>query len=198
MYRGRVCLAQVALSIVSHVVAILIVVHRSVVVDILRTVAVHVGISLVAVYLPSATDEFVSSRCHLRRVHTHRGAWQYCSRRQQRFDDWSTTLKLQVNVDDVHLIDEGCIAVVITCLVVGVLIHHRDNLLLGEIFYVALTAHIEGRRLRRLVTLDDEALLFVLQTTEVICIDYPASRNRCARTITAISYNCSAIIAVGY
>ena len=191
LHRVRVCLTHVALSVVRYVVIILIPVHRCVVVDILLTVAMQVSISFVAVYLPSATDEFVSSRCYLRLVHTHCSARQYCCWWQQHVDDRCTTLKLDVNIDDVHLVDECCLAAVVTTLIVGVLIHHRDNLLLREILNVAFAANIEGRRFCWLFTLDEIVQLVVLQLTKIGSIDNPARFYSCTTVISSSTINYS-------
>ena len=103
----RVCLAHVALGVVCQIVAVLVVVHRCLVVLVLTAVTVKLGIALVGEYLPTATDEFVCARRHPWLVYAHGGAWQYGCRRQKVVDDRCATLKLQVDVDDVHLVGEA-------------------------------------------------------------------------------------------
>ena len=179
----RVSLADITLGIVGHIVAVLIPVHRCLVVAVGHTIAMELGIGGVVVDFPATTNQLIGTRCHLGLVHAHGSSRQYGRWRQQLVDDWCTTLKLQVDVDDVELVHQTDTLARFVTLVIGVLIDDGDNLLLRQVVDIAFTTHIERGLLCGLITLDKEAALLVNQVTIVVGIDDPAFLYRGARAV---------------
>ena len=155
-------LAQIALGVVGHIILVLIEVHRRVVVDVGQAVLVGGGIVLVFIDFPSATQDFVGSLGDKRLVEAHTGTGQHSRGLQQLTDGGHTTLKVDVDVDDVALAYLIVAGTRLVGLDVGVYILSRNHLVLLQIVDVHIAHHKEGAGGRRHLALDFKVGLLVL------------------------------------
>ena len=127
-----------------------------------RTIDMLLSLIIVGEDLPAVTKRLIESRIHLRCCQADSIARQYGGRRTQFTDSGHSTLQLQMDVHHMELISLLDTAIVFI-LIVGILIDHGDDLLLGHIVDIALAADIERCEPYRLLTLDDEVFLIVSQ-----------------------------------
>ena len=162
-YVIRVGLAQVGLGIVGQIEAILIPVERIDRRCIGHTVDMALGIRLRLEEFPSATSNFVSTRCYRRYAHGDAGTWQHDGRRIDVLYLWYAALEVDVDVHHMAFADWYDMHTVDIALFVIILIDDGDNLLRREVVDVGIACHIQRTGLHRRYTVDGEVLLIVLQ-----------------------------------
>ena len=135
----RVGLAEIGLSIVSYIIAILIPVERVAAWIILYTIGVTLCIVHFLVEFPSTTCYLISTRCYGRRTQCHSCSWKNNTRLGDVFYIRNTTLELQVDIHHVTLSDRSDVHTRLITLLVVILINHSDNLLLREVEDVRVT-----------------------------------------------------------
>ena len=129
-----------------------------------------VGIVLIGIEFPTIDKHLIDTGSYLRSVQTNGTTRQDDRRFVQRANRRCATFQLQVDIHHMQFISHLDITI-ITILVVGVLIYHRDNLFLGQIADVTLTVHKECCGLSRLLSLNGKVLLMVYQVLIVTLIN---------------------------
>ena len=179
----RVCLAEICLSVVSQIVAVLIPVERISGRCVFDTVDVALGVRLLLEYLPATTCYLVSTRCYVWLAYSDVGTRQHSLWSLDVLDGRNTALEEYVDVHYVTLTDWGNICTCSIALLVVILIDYGDNLLLREVEDIREAADVQRTCLRRCYTVDGEVFLVVLQITEVFITNYDTHWNRCINSV---------------
>ena len=147
-YSIRIGAAQVALGIVSHVVAVLIPVERIARRVVFYTVDVALGITLGIEEFPSAAGHLVGSRGYIRLTHGVEPSGQNEVGLFDIIHDRHTALELQVDIQNMALADRCYVSAAVSLLVV-ILIDYGDNLFIRQVVDITLATDIERRGFRR-------------------------------------------------
>ena len=170
-HRVRVGLTQIVSRIEGHpCLFVLIPIDGRVAIVERNTVKMVHRIFTISEEFPSIAKRLIEAGIHLRCRQTDSIARQYGWWRIEHTDSGQTALQLQMDVHHVQFIRLLDTAVVFI-LIVGILIDHGDDLLLGQVIDIALTADVERRQARRFLTLDDKVLLVVGQAF-IFCLAY--------------------------
>ena len=144
-YGVGVCLAQISLGIVGHIVVVLIPVHGGGIILIGNTVLVFQGIFFSLEHFPSSAEDFVCSLLYGRYGQTHSRIGQYRSRRIDITDGRLTTLELNMNIYDMLFYECLIAATIGTTFLVCIFVHNRYDTVLAQVEDIRLAGHIERR-----------------------------------------------------
>ena len=145
----RVCLAEICLSVVSQIVAVLIPIERISGRCVFDTVDVALGVRLLLEYLPTTTCYLVSTRCYVWLAYSDVGTRQHSLWSLDVLYGRHTTLEEYVNIHHVTLADRGDARTCSIALLIVILIDDGDNLLLREVEDIREAADVQRTGLRR-------------------------------------------------
>ena len=164
----RVCLAQVCLSIVGNVVAVLIPIERVANRRVVHAVGMVLGIALVGEQFPSAANHLVGSGRYVWRLYRYAISGQHNVGRIDIIDGGDAAPEVDMDVQHMILADGSDLRTGLVALLVVVLINHGDNLFLREVLDVAFVSDIQRTQLLGRSAVDTEAQLFVDERRVVI------------------------------
>ena len=130
-YGVGVCLAQIGLGIVGHIVVVLIPVHGGGIVFIFYAILMLVSIFGGFEDFPSTTEDFVGTSLDRGYRQTHHRVRQYCSRRCHITNCRLSATEFQVDVDDMLFTVMRNICTFTLLIVVA--IHHRNDAILTQV-----------------------------------------------------------------